>query len=124
MAWSLKDCRPCPVRHRLSWTSSFLVKCYILLHFLTLQPLFAKKLFRYSQPFYFTWMVVPLNRYVYITTARRTCKEYSHWLIIFNQPIKIFLANVEGRYRHSTVDVFIFKHGRKDLIFLDWKCRE
>ena len=35
-----------------------------------------------------------LSLFVYITTAGRICKEYSHWLIIIDQPIKIFHANV------------------------------
>ena len=29
MAWSLKNCRPCPIHLGLSWTSFLLLKCYI-----------------------------------------------------------------------------------------------
>jgi len=76
-----------------------------------------KKLPRYYQPFWFTWIVVSPICVVYITLARRTCLEYSHWLIIFNQPMKIFLANVWQHNKDTARLIFILNYGRQESFF-------
>ena len=77
----------------------------------------CKKLPRYYQPFWFTWIVVSLICVVYITLARRLCWEYSHWLIIFNQPIKIFLAKVEAKQGTARLMFFYSTTGEKNRFF-------
>ena len=82
----------------------------------------CKKLPRYYQPFWFTWIVVSLICVVYITLARRLCWEYSHWWIIFNQPIKIFLAKTKTQPGRCVYWSLFSMTGEK-IRFLDWKCR-
>ena len=70
----------------------------------------AKNLTRSLQPLCSTWIAVSL---ILGCLHNSKTRLHSHWLIIFNRPIKIFLAYVEAKQGHSTAAVFILNHGRQ-----------